>query len=103
MKKSNKIIGSVLLLLLLTLFITNPAEEAFLEQVAEDYGSMHHGLTLNTQQLQELGESYSQSYFLFSVHIYQFGSISVSYVGILGNFIKADSQKKAQEEELRTV
>ena len=84
MKKYLRITSFLFIAMLLTLFVTNPSEEAFLQKVAEDYGTMHHGLTLIIQQLAELGDSYFTSYMIMGVYTYQFGSITVSYLGVFG-------------------
>lgn len=103
MKKLARRILVILLLVSVVLIITNPNEEKFLNRVAVDYGSMHHGLSLDTTKLLEMGESQSQSYLLFGLHSYRFGTITVSYLGILGTFVKLEVKQKKQQNEIKTV
>lgn len=103
MKNLDRISSIALLIIVLVLILTNPTEEQFLNRVAGDYGTMHHGLTLDAKQLLELGEKETQSYFLFGVYSYRFGTISVSYIGLLGTFIKLGSETRKQEDKLRSV
>lgn len=93
----------VFLLVSIILVITNPNEARFLEKVARDYSAVHHTTPLDTPKLLEIGEIQTQTYFLFSVYSYRFGTISVTYIGVLGTFIKLGSKHKKREEEIRTV
>ncbi|MEM9339023.1 MAG: hypothetical protein AAGA66_09865 [Bacteroidota bacterium] len=70
------------LLLFLALIISNPSERRYLNRVSKDYGMSHHGVDLNPKSLLRMGESDRTNYLLFSRYTYQFGDISVSYVGL---------------------
>ena len=93
----------IFLLISVILVITNPNGARFLEQVAREYGTVHHGKPLDTTKLLEIGEIQTQTYFLFSLYSYRFGAISVTYIGVLGTFIKLGSERKKQQNEIKTV
>lgn len=71
----------VLVAVVAILFFGNPTQEQFLEEVAGDFGKLHHGMSLNTIQLEAMGESHYQSFYFYSTYHYSFGSIQVQYSG----------------------
>jgi len=64
------------------LAISTPSEFRFEQRLATDYGSIHHGKSLDVGDLKAIGTSHYQSYVFFSRYHYSFGKIGVSYFGI---------------------
>lgn len=90
-----------LILIALSLVVSNPPEEKFLNEVATDYGQIHGKLKLNREQLLELGESERSSYLIFSFYHYEFGTIGVQYFGIAGKIFYLKSYKAKREKRER--
>jgi len=70
---------------------SNPAESDYIERVANDYTSIHHGHILSPELLLETGVSQRQDYILFSLYTYSFGEIGVLYWGCFGKVIYVSS------------
>lgn len=76
--------------------LTNPSEEKFLTRVSQDYGAVHGGMQFSAAELQSMGESQRQSYFLFSRYDYRFGAIGVRYVGFMFSVFYVESYRKEE-------
>lgn len=92
MKKSRLLI--ILLFALGILFLGNPTERQYLQQVAHDFGKIHHGMSLNINDLTQMGDSSYQSYLFVSTYAYAFGNIQVTYLGIAFMKFYLGSSKK---------
>lgn len=53
-----------------------------MSEFADDFGSIHHGMSLITEQLAAMGESRYRSYLAGSLYDYRFGNIQVTYLGV---------------------
>lgn len=87
------------LAILLILILSNPGEGAFIKRISQDYGSLHHGLTITPEQLKAIGEGVRTNYIFWSKYDYQFGNIGVRYYGIFG-LIYFHSSKSNQTDKL---
>ncbi len=89
------------MLMLLLLFFTNPNESDYLKSISSNYGELHHGLSLDESDLLKLGNGKRASFVFFSTYKYRYGTISVSYFGILSKvyFTGSSWDMKESEEE----
>jgi hypothetical protein len=71
----------ILLILIGILVLTNPNRRDYLEEIADDFGSIHAGMELKASQLEMMGSVSHSSFLIFSTFQYQFGSIGVRYWG----------------------
>ncbi len=90
MSKANKII--VLIgLVFLSLIVSNPNDVRFLNRIGQEYGSVHHGLAFSPGQLLEIGKGERSNFIIVSSYRYEFGNISVEYIGLAGFIWKTGS------------
>ena len=97
----SKSLQITLLVFLLFLIVGNPSQKSYLNKIAKDYGTVHHGLEMSAESLLKMGSLNRNSYLLFSTCTYTFGNISVTYLGV--GFLKlqvatstSDQQNKNQ-------
>lgn len=79
MKKLYKVI---LLLLMIFLVIGTPTKGTFMEAVKEDFMLRHPGISIGTDLLSTMGSASYKTYLLWSSFSYQFGNVTVKYLGI---------------------
>jgi len=99
--KTNKLrvflISATLMLLLLV--FTNPKESDYLQSISSNYGELHYGLSLDEGDLLKLGKGKRTSFLFFSTYKYRYGTISVSYFGILSKVYFTGSSWSMKESE----
>jgi alpha-N-acetylglucosamine transferase len=80
-----KLFSVFIILLILILVVTKPSEQQFLNRIVQDYSNMHPDMQLSSDDLLNMGSTQYRSQLIFSSYKYKFGSIEVSYWGVLGN------------------
>jgi hypothetical protein len=105
LKRALRIATFIAVALLLLLMLTNPSENAFLQKISEDYGAQHGGWSLDADDLTKIGSGERTTYFVLSTYSYEFGKISVTYLGIMGSvyFIDSDSNRSRPKDDERTI
>ena len=82
MKNAVRFLSIFFALVAVFLFITNPDETDFLQEVSKDYGAVHTGMQLGVNDLLQIGTSQHDPSFLWSTYRYEMGDIGVRYFGI---------------------
>ena len=82
MKNAVRFLSIFFALVAVFLFITNPDETDFLQEVSKDYGAVHTGMQLGVNDLLLIGTSQHDRSFLWSTYRYEMGDIVVRYFGI---------------------
>lgn len=103
-----KYLNGSLLIIIAVLILGSPSEESMLLELQNDFGAIHPGVSLSTQELKQIGKSSYSSYLVCSSYSYSFGTIQVKYFGIA--FMKFYMGSSAQpfedskeEEQLQTA
>jgi hypothetical protein len=86
--------GIVIIVGVIFMAVSNPSEEKFLNKVSQEYGAAHGGMGFSSAELLQMGESRRQSYLIFSIYEYEFGTIGVRYVGFLFSVFHVESYRE---------
>jgi hypothetical protein len=94
-----RVFSIALILLLITLTLTNPSEVRYLDRISDDYGQMHGGLEFSPDDLLKMGDGKRTTYGLFSHYEYSFGKIKVEYIGVAGSvyYLGSDTSENNQK------
>ena len=83
--------------------VSKPSEQEFLDRIARDYSNLHPDFQLSSADLVKVGSTQYRSQLIFSSYTYKFGSIEVSYWGILGSVYSNGYRNEVEYEEESTT
>ena len=89
----------VLSVIAIGLFLTKPSEEQFLDRVVVDYANIHPEIVLTANDLVSMGNTHYTDKIFFSSYRYEFGQISVSYLGMMGFVYYNGYQNETEDQQ----